>query len=78
MERAVDPRDLEEVRALLRREKAALIMKYHAEGVAIGRGSSPDSYAIVVYLSAARPELGDTELDGVPLRFEVTGKFHPQ
>jgi len=73
-----NPANLEEVRALFQARKAELIAQYHAEGAGIGKGPGGE-YEIVVYLAdeKARPAQSAT-LEGVPIRFEVTGKFQPQ
>lgn len=69
---------LDEVRALFQARKAELIAQYHAEGAGIGKGPGGE-YEIVVYLAEekARP-IERAALEGVPIRFEVTGKFQPQ
>ena len=70
----IDPRDLDAVRALLERSRTALMEQYQAAGVGVGKHAK--GYAIVVYLSSAthRP-VRETTLEGVPLKFEVTGPF---
>lgn len=73
-----DPANLEETRALFQAQRTALIKKYRAEGAGIGRSQS-GQYEIVIYLAKpndipAQPVI----LDGVPIRFEVTGKFNLQ
>lgn len=80
MESNVDPKNLEAVRELLRREKIDLIHRFGAEGVAIGKATpGGDSYVIVVYVAEKLQGqlLTAAEINGVPLRFEVTGKFRP-
>lgn len=70
----VDPRDLNAVRALLERSKTALMKKYEAAGVGVGKHGN--GYAIVVYLGSAKHRPArETTLEGVPLKFEVTGPF---
>ena len=75
-----DPKNLDEVRQLLSQSKRELMEKYHAEGVAVGKMKlSDDSYVIVVYLASRRDlPTGKAEVDGVPLKFEVTGRFKAQ
>lgn len=70
----VDPRDLTAVRALLAQNRTALMKQYKAAGVGVGKHGN--GYAIVVYLNSAdeRPA-GDITLEGVPLKFEITGPF---
>ncbi|MBC8085706.1 MAG: hypothetical protein H7Z40_00455 [Phycisphaerae bacterium] len=70
----VDPCDLTAVRALLERERFAIMEQFAAAGVGVGKHGN--GYAIVVYLTSAtsRPAL-DTQVEGVPLKFEVTGPF---
>lgn len=72
-----DPKNLESVRALLNRSRKDLMERHHAEGVGIGRQG--DEYVIVVYLrtAAQRPKEPES-LEGVPLKFEVTGPFTTQ
>lgn len=72
-----DPRDLESVRELLQRRRMDVLRDYAAEGVGIGRGG--DGYAIVVYLRSAEQRPAEARsLEGVPLKFEVTGPFTTQ
>jgi len=72
-----DPRNLEAVRALLQRRRHELIGQYQAAGVGIGREN--DVYVIVVYLKSARQRPAEgRDLEGVPLKFEVTGRFTTQ
>jgi hypothetical protein len=72
-----DPKNLETVRALLNRSRKDLMERHQAEGVGIGRQG--DEYVIVVYLRSAtqRPKKPES-LEGVPLKFEVTGPFTTQ
>jgi len=75
-----DPKNLDDVRQLLQQHKRELMQKYQAQGVAVGKQNlSDDSYVIVVHL-ASRNELpaGEAEVEGVPLKFEVTGRFKAQ
>ena len=69
-----DPCVLEEVRAVLEARKEELIRTYDAEGVGIGGNTSGEGYVFVVYLAKheLRPEVS---IDGIPVRFEVTGSF---
>lgn len=74
-----DRGQLERVREHFHRRKEEIIRRYNAVGAGIGRqGSEDNRYAIVVYLrsEADRPK-EPVEMDGIPLRFEVTGSFHP-
>ena len=75
----VDPCNLEKVRQLLRLNKTELIRRYQAEGVAIGKQLlAGDCYVIVVYLDhEQKVPIQPVALEGVPLQFEVTGKFEP-
>lgn len=70
-----DPTNLKEVRAVFARVKRDLIAKYRARGAGVGRGPG-GGYAIVVYLQseADRPRQA-VQIEGIPLRFEVTGPF---
>ena len=73
----VDTKNLESVRAYLQEHKAEIIEKYSANGVAIGKQNlTNDHYVIVVYLQ----DLGQlpkqpVRVNGIPLKFEVTGTF---
>jgi len=75
-----DPLDLESVRALVRERGQEIIEKYSAEGIGIGRATPGDpSYVIVVYLISERREIHEPiDFEGIPLKFEVTGKFRTQ
>jgi hypothetical protein len=71
-----DPENLEEVRRLFAARKNEIIARYRAEGAGVGKEDR--SYVFVVYLASADllpPE--HVVIDGVPLRFEVTGRFSP-
>ena len=70
----VDSRDLDAVRALLERRRKDLLAQYKAAGVGVGRHG--DDYVIVVYLMTAdqQPRTAET-VEGVSIRFEVTGPF---
>ncbi len=69
-----DPLILEALRALLDRNRAELIAQYDAAGVGIGREGT--EHVIVIYLLSEghHPPAGAT-LEGVPLKFVVTGPF---
>lgn len=70
--------DRDEVRSVLASTKDELIGRYRAEGAGVGKDESGESYAIVVYLATSEllpPE--HVEVEGIPLRFEVTGRFRP-
>jgi hypothetical protein len=75
-----DPKNLESVREYFRGRKEEIMKQYNAEGAGIGKaGAGDDRYAIVVYLKRKQdipPE--PVELDGIPVRFEVTGGFQLQ
>lgn len=75
-----DPRKLESVREYFLGRKEEIIRKYNAEGAGIGKqGAGNDPYAIVVYLKSKQDMPSEpVELDGIPVRFEVTGGFHLQ
>lgn len=71
--------DLGSVRAVLERHKQEILRSYNAVGVGVGKDEEvPESYVIVVYLESAdaRPNL-PVVVDGVPLRFKITGQFKP-
>jgi hypothetical protein len=69
--------DLEQVRSILERNQPELLSKPGVVGAGIGaRGNGSDGYVIVVYVTSARdipPE--PAAIEGVALRFEVTGPF---
>jgi hypothetical protein len=73
-----DPVDLQAVRSVLASRKDELISRYHAEGAGVGKEESGKGYAIVVYVATSDlvPE-ERVEVEGIPLRFEVTGRFRP-
>ena len=65
------------MRAVKRAREEALIAQYGAVGLGIGRQG--DAYVLVVYLRAAREGLAEPVfVDGVRLKFEVTGRFGVQ
>jgi hypothetical protein len=74
-----DCTDIADVRRLLDQFKEEIMQRYQAEGVAIGKKHPSDkNYCFVVYLDNKRkipPE--PVIIAGVPVQFEVTGKFKP-
>jgi hypothetical protein len=69
--------DLASVRQVLQKHREQVIRDYHAVGVGVGaKNGSSGEYAIVVYLKSERdfPSQPVT-LDGVSLKFVVTGEF---
>lgn len=72
-----DSMDLKCVRAVLARRRQEIIDRYGAQGVGVGR--EPEGHVIVVYLRSARQRPQQEErIDGVRLKFEVTGPFTTQ
>lgn len=68
---------LESVRAVLEAHRAELTQRCSAVGTGIGRPDPSGPYVITVYVADPAdvpPDPG--AIDGVPLRFEVTGSFH--
>jgi hypothetical protein len=75
-----DPGDLESVRRLLEEHRQEVVRAYRAVGTGIG-SSEPGGpgYAIVVYLKEKSDMPAEpVALEGVPLKFVVTGEFRPQ
>lgn len=70
-----DPRSLESVRAVLAAHRDELVQRFSASGIGIGRPDPGGSYVITVYLASSRDVPTVDAIDGVPLRFEVTGPF---
>jgi hypothetical protein len=70
---------LARARDVLQRHKEELMRTYGAVGAGIGKDDpkAPD-YVIVVYLESPRQVPEDASVEGVPLRFEVTGRFQVQ
>lgn len=65
------------MRAVKRARERALIAQYAATGLGIGKHD--DGYVLVVYLPAPRPDIAEPVfVDGVRLKFEVTGRFRVQ
>jgi hypothetical protein len=71
-----DTTHLDGVRQVFERRKGEILATYNAVGAGIGK--EEDSYTIVVYLATAkdRPE-EPASVEGVPLRFVVTGPIRP-
>ena len=67
---------LEEIRAIFKEDKAALIKKYDAEGAGIGKDG--DIYVIVVYPARKKANLKSEKWKGIPVKIEVTGTFRKQ
>lgn len=73
----VDNSDLAGVRNYFKLHKQEIMQRYQAHGIAIGKKHPEDNaYVIVVYLDngLAVPQ-GPITLDGIELKFEVTGQF---
>jgi hypothetical protein len=75
-----DSTNLKEVRNLLSEKKRELMDRYSAQGVAIGKDNPTDpDYVLVVYLEKAPDSpMEPQEVEGVPIRFKVTGRFKAQ
>jgi hypothetical protein len=74
-----DSTRIESAREVLARHKDEIMRTYQAVGVGLGKQSPTDqSYAIVVYLESARhrPQ-GPVSYEGIPVKFEVTGRIRP-
>ncbi len=69
--------DLERVRAVLDRYRDEIQTRYRAVGTGIGKRSREDpTYVIVVYLESERDRpSGSAFIEGISLKFEVTGRF---
>ncbi|WP_116209639.1 hypothetical protein [Streptomyces olivoreticuli] len=78
-----EPNTLDHVRRVLDRHKVHILATYRAVGVGIGVGTgqatSPGTaYVITVYLQSSTDLPQEpVALDGVPLRFTVTGPIRP-
>ncbi len=74
-----DTTDLESVRQVLAQHKDEILKTYQAVGVGIGKQNLSDkSYVISVYLRSLNDlPAGPVSVDGVPLKFEVTGQIKP-
>ena len=72
-----DQQRLATARETLERHREKLMRTYGAVGAGVGAGAR-GGYAIVLYLAAPRPLPDDASVDGVPLRFEVTGRPRAQ
>jgi hypothetical protein len=67
--------EIDRVRDVLERHRKAIEERYHALGSGIGKVSAGSStLAIVVYLESQRDRPATpVSVEGVPLRFEITG-----
>jgi hypothetical protein len=71
--------DLVAVRRVLANRRDALLARPGVTGVGVGRDDRTGGYAIVCYLeSEVHADALPAELDGVPLRPQVTGEFRAQ
>lgn len=69
-----DPQDIESVKELKRRREAEIMREYQATGLGIGKAG--EAYVLVVYLPAKRTDLEEpVVIEGVQVKFEVTGRF---
>lgn len=75
----VDRRDPEQVSRVLDRHREEIVRTYGAIGSAVGkRDPADDEYVIVVYLRSAEeipPQ--PVSIEGVPVKFVVTGEVRP-
>ncbi len=75
-----DAGDLERVRRVLAQRKAEIMRTYRAVGVGIGKRRPGDAYHVITVYLESRADLPPepASIDGVPLKFEVTGpiQFH--
>lgn len=71
-----DDTDLGHVRAVLARNRAALLALPGATGVGVGAGASPGRYAIVVHAADASTR-GPSDVEGIPVHYVTTGRFRP-
>lgn len=70
-------RDLKTVRSVLERHRAEITRRFEAFGTGIGK--SDGEYVITVYLGhTGRPPNGEVTIEGIRLKFEITGEFRPQ
>jgi hypothetical protein len=70
-----DPKDLESVRTLFAAHKDEILRRYGAVGGGIGRNEN--EYVITVYLRSKNDSPAEpVSIEGVRVRFEVTGEFH--
>jgi hypothetical protein len=68
--------DEQDARKVLRRHRDDLVRTYGALGA--GLGMDGGDYVIVLYLETPRAVPEDASVDGVPLRFVVTGQIETQ
>ena len=71
---------LEEIREILARKKQIIMKSFGAVGIGIGKEQMQDDhYVIVVYLESAEAIPREAKLiEGVPIKFKVTGRIHLQ
>ena len=70
---------LERVRGVLARHKAKLMSLPGVTGTGIGASDEGHGYVIVVYLAGpASRAPGPTEIEGVTVKYTVTGAIRPQ
>jgi hypothetical protein len=76
----IDRRDKEQVRAVLARHQDAIISRYNAAGVGIGKVHPTDEqYVITVYIEKKGEQPKEQpDVEGVPLMFVVSGAFKIQ
>lgn len=72
-----DPKNLDDVRRVLQNNKDELMRRYDAAGVGIGkRDPKDDAYVITVLMKTSQNiPTEPVEVEGVPLKFDVTGEF---
>lgn len=70
-------RDLKTVSSVLERHRAEITRRFEAVGTGIGK--SDGEYVITVYLGhTGHPPNGEVTIEGIRLKFEITGEFRPQ
>ncbi len=71
-----DAKNFDSVRKVLAARRQEIVKRYNAAGAGIGRQG--DEYCITVYLKTARDRPKEpVRVEGIPLKFEVTGEFRP-
>lgn len=70
---------LEGVREVLARHRGTIMARYEAVGVGVGKSESGSRFLIVVYLTSAGSAPSDeASIEGIPLKFVVTGRVRAQ
>jgi len=73
-----DPHALEEVRRVVAAHRTAILARFSAVGLGVGRPEPDGPYVITVYVERLPERSEPMSVEDVPIRLVVTGPFRAQ